>query len=202
MRIRRKHSGPNGFTLLEMLVALSITAVILAALYSSFFVIQRSVHASEETLTTLHEARAALDVIRREIEGAFTSTSAGNSEVFTLKDRDFYGAQASTISFLTHASTLHGPARVSYRVEDIDGRLTLIKSLTTVNMPKVDAPEAEMVERISSFTVEALKHGTDWVRTWDQRQMPTKVRISLEVPIAERTVTLTVTAISRNGGKI
>ena len=194
--------GSRGFTLLEVLVALSITAVILGTLYSSFFVTQRAVQASGETLLTLHEARAALDVMRREVEAAFTLDGAEGKEMFIVKDRDFYGAQASGMSFVTHASVLHGPARVSYKVVDIDERLTLIKTLTTIGQGEDDAPEAEMVEEIASFSVEALKQGSRWVRTWNRKEMPPKVRISLEVPLAGRTVKLTVTAMPRKGRKI
>ncbi len=194
--------GPRGFTLIEVLLAMSITAVILGTLYSSFFITQRAVQASQETLVALHEARAALDVMRREVEAAFTMDGTGGKEMFIVKDRDFYGAQASGMSFVTHASVLHGPARVSYKVVDIDGRLTLIKTLTTIGRSEDDAPEAEMVEEIASFSVEASEQGSEWVRTWNRQKMPPKVRISLEVPLAGRTVKLTVTALPRNGRKI
>jgi len=200
--MRGRGRGSGGFTLLEVLVALSITAVILGTLYSSFFVIQRAVQATEETLVTLHEARAALDVMRREVEAAFTMDGTEGKEMFIVKDRDFYGAQASGMSFVTHASVLHGPARVSYEVVDIDGRLTLIKTLTTIGRNEDDAPKAEMVEEIASFSVEALISGSEWVRTWNRNTMPPKVRISLEVPLAGRTVKLTVTAMPRKGRKI
>lgn len=199
---RGRIRGSGGFTLLEVLVALSITAVILGTLYSSFFVTQRAVQASEEILVALHEARTALDVMRREVEAAFTMDGTEGKEMFIVKDRDFYGAQASGMSFVTHASVLHGPARVSYRVEDIDGRLTLIKTLTTIGRSEDDAPEAEMVEEIASFSVEALISGSEWVRTWNRNTMPPKVRISLEVPLGGRTVKLTVTALPRNGREI
>ena len=199
---RGRIRGPRGFTLIEVLLALGITAIILSALYSSLLVTQRAVQASQETLVALHEARAALDVMRREVEAAFTMDGTGGKEMFIVKDRDFYGAQASGMSFVTHASVLHGPARVSYRVVDIDGRLTLIKTLTTIGRSEDDAPEAEMVEEIASFSVEALEQGSRWVRTWNRKEMPPKVRISLEVPLAGRTVMLTVTAMPRKGRKI
>lgn len=191
--------GRQGFTLIEVLLAVSLMTIVLAALYSSFFVTQRAVHSSEDTLISLHEARTALDVMRREVDAAFTKEGL---EVFIISDRDFYGAQASGMSFVTHASVYKGPARVTYRVEERKKRLVLIKTLTFVALDENEAPEAEMVEEIRSFRVEASMNGTDWLRTWNEKKMPKMLRISMEVPIGERSVELSITARPRKGRKV
>ena len=197
--VSRRRTPPGGFTLLEVLLAVSITAMVLAALYSSFFVTQRAVHATEDTLTSLHEARSALDMMRREVEGAFTKEGL---EAFIISDRDYYGAQASGLSFVTHASIYEGPARVTYRVEEREKRLVLIKTLTFVALDEAEAPEAEMVEEIVSFTVEASMDGLNWRRTWNQKEMPGMLRISMEVPVGGRSVELSITAKPRKGRKV
>ncbi len=197
--VSRRRTPLGGFTLLEVLLAVSITAMVLAALYSSFFVTQRAVHATEDTLVALHEARTALDVIRREVEAAFTKEGL---EDFVISDRDFYGKQASSMSFVTHASIYEGLARVSYRVEERQKRLVLIKTLTFVALDEAEAPEAEMVEEIVSFTVEASGDGSQWIRTWNEKKMPSMLRISMEIPVGGRSVELSITAKPRNGRKV
>ena len=106
------------------------------------------------------------------------------------------------MSFVTHASIYEGPARVSYRVEERQKRLVLIKTLTFVALDEAEAPEAEMVEEIASFTVEASRDGSDWIRTWNEKKMPAMLRISMEVPVGGRSVELSITAKPRNGGKV
>ncbi|MCK4911079.1 MAG: prepilin-type N-terminal cleavage/methylation domain-containing protein [Thermodesulfovibrionales bacterium] len=195
----------GGFTLIEVLIAVSLSAMVLAALYSSFFVTQRAIHASEDTLITLHEARTALDIMRREVEAAFTGydkKSKSRQEDFIISDRDFYGEQASGLSFVTHASIYKGPARVTYHVEEREERLVLIKTLTTIALDEGEAPEAEMVEEIISFTVEASNKGSSWQRTWKRNKMPRMLRITLEVPLGERSVELSITAKPREGRKV
>ncbi len=195
----------GGFTLIEVLIAVSLSAMVLAALYSSFFVTQRAIHATEDTLITLHEARTALEIIRRELEAAFTGydkDSKSSIEDFTISDRDFYGKQASGLSFVTHASIYKGPARVTYHVEEREERLVLIKTLTTIALDEAEAPEAEMVEEITSFTVEASNKGISWHKTWKRKKMPRMIRITLVVPLGERSVELSITAKPREGRKV
>lgn len=198
----RTHTG--GFTLIEVLIAVSLSSMVLAALYSSFFVTQRAIHATEDTLITLHEARTALDIMRREVEAAFTVKDNNNRliERFIISDRDFYGEQASGLSFVTHASIYKGPARVTYYVEEREKRLVLIKTLTTIALDKAEAPEAEMVEEIISFTVEASNKGISWHKTWKKKKMPKMIRITLVVPLGERSVELSITAKPREGRKV
>lgn len=189
----------RGFTLLEVMMAASLTAIILAALYGSFFVTQRSVTATQSTLIALHEARVALDIMRREIEASFTQD---DKEEFMVKDRDFYGKQASSMSFTTVSSLILGPARISYRIEESDGHMSLVKTLTGIVGTAKDAPEAIMVEEVSSFTVEASSNGKTWQRSWMENKPPKALRITLEVPLGEKSISLTIKAMPRVGRKV
>lgn len=196
-----KRPWPPGFTLIEVLLAVALTAIILAALYGSFLVSHRAIQASEGTLMALHEARTALEVIRQEVEAAFAYTDRG-VESLTVSDRDFYGAQASGMSFSTHSSVLHGPATITYRIEEREERLVLVKAISRIGGDHLKAPEAEMVEEIASFLIEVSNNGSTWHKTWMENQLPYIIRITLEIPLNERTIKLTTTAKPRQGQKI
>ena len=61
---------PNGFTLLEVLLSLTLLTIILGAAYSSFFTIQRAIERFTDVSLKYQDARTALDLMQREIEGA------------------------------------------------------------------------------------------------------------------------------------
>ncbi|HYA13014.1 MAG TPA: prepilin-type N-terminal cleavage/methylation domain-containing protein, partial [Syntrophales bacterium] len=69
-RIRGK---TQGFTLIEVLIAIAIMAVVLIALYNTFDLAGRAVFGVDRSLVKLQEARAFVDTLKREIESAFYS---------------------------------------------------------------------------------------------------------------------------------
>ena len=70
----------NGFTLVELLAGILISAIILAGLYGVFFSQQKAYSAQEQVAEMNQNIRAALDLMTREIRlaGYKTSTSTFN----------------------------------------------------------------------------------------------------------------------------
>lgn len=64
-------SFSRGFTLIEVLLAITISAVVLTVAYASFFQIVKSKDMTEESLETYHEARVILSRITQDISKAF-----------------------------------------------------------------------------------------------------------------------------------
>lgn len=194
----------RGFTLIEVLVASTLTAVVLGAIYGAFFTSHRALQALDGTMVRLHEARTALDIIGREVESALFSKSKDYT-VFIVKDIDAYGAQTSSLTLTTMNSLMPGLALVKYSVREEEGgaSLTLIKELSSPYSKGAAGGSAEVVEDIESFTVQAKDNGR-WLKTWDGRAaggvgMPEALRITITVPAGERTVTLTRTARPMTG---
>lgn len=194
----------KGFTLIEVLLALAIFSIILTVLYSTFFLSHRAVSGMEESLLRLHELRVTLDVMQREMESALKS-KAIEDPPFTVKDRDMYGRQTSAVGFTTLYSPLPGLSRVSYYVEETEGKLVLFKKLGSAwedNAPRQqEGMEAPVIEDIGSFTVE-LKDNDSWVKTWIKTEMPKELRITITVPIRNRSLTLSQTVRPKTGSRI
>lgn len=176
----------EGFTLLEILIALGISVIVMTALYSAFFLSRKAVDAVDDSLLRLQESRALLDTIRREMESAlYDQTKISNGKAYTLfklEDRDFYGRQTSRVSFTSFSPLVAGLAKIDYFVEEDNGKLVLKKKIGSafaqINEPK----SVELMEDVESFTVE-VRYGDKWVKTWDSAESgrPDEMRISVKV---------------------
>jgi general secretion pathway protein J len=195
----KRNRGEGGFTLFEVLIAVALVAIVLGALYASFFTAERAVSANDETLVRLQELRALADVMRMEIEGALVPKEGRNP--FVVKDRDVYGKSASGLELSTFSSTRRGPARVAYWVEEDRERLVLMKSLGSASLADEGVMEAEALEELVSFSVEA-REGTRWVRTWKQGTLPEELRVTVVIPMGGRELTITQAMRPKVGRKL
>lgn len=69
MTLPRSHfrSARSGFSLLELLLAVTIMSVIVVALYGMFYHVQRGLRANMSQVDVLEEGRAAMDLLTREL---------------------------------------------------------------------------------------------------------------------------------------
>jgi general secretion pathway protein J len=169
-----------GFTLLEVLIALAITSFIVTALYGTFFLSQKAIDSIDDSLIRLQEARTVVDNLKRELESAY-HLSGSEYPVFRLEDRDFYGRSASRITFTTFSPLTAGLAKISYNLEENDGKLMLKKSISSAFPSKTKTKDMELAEDIHSFSIE-VKFKDKWVKTWDSKTtngIPEDVRIAI-----------------------
>lgn len=179
----------KGFTLIEVMVAFAIFAILLATLYSAFFLSHRAVDAVDESLIQLQESRAALDTMKKELESSLFSKDKAYT-LFKLKDRDFHGRQASQLDFTAFSNLLPGVSKINYIVDEDKGKLILKKNITSAYTQspgykiKEDKPKyIDLIENLEAFTVEA-KYKEKWVKTWDgslNNDIPEEIRISLKI---------------------
>lgn len=176
-----KHSE-RGFTLIEILVALAILSVIITALYSTFFLSHKAINAVDDSLVRMQEARTMLDVIKIEIEAAVYSGDKKYT-LFKLEDRDFYGRQASQLSFTAFSPLRPGLSKITYAVEEDKGRLVLRKKLISAFTQTPETKGMDLMEGLASFTVEA-RYQDQWVKTWDSALnygIPDEVKITVTI---------------------
>jgi len=189
----------SGFTLLEVLISLTLLTIVLGAVYSSFFSVHNVLGRFEDVSMKYHEARTALDIMRREIESAVIIHSATDMNdsfedqtAFVIRDRDIMGKSTSELSLTSISFKGSGLNTVSYYVEEKDGKLDLLRK---------EAPAAiqsreytmEVIEAIESISIETL-FNDEWVRTWDSRntgRLPDNVRVTVEFDDNGKKVRLT-----------
>jgi general secretion pathway protein J len=192
---RRKTCGYQGrcspgFTLIEILIAVAILSILLAAIYSTFFLSYKAIEGMDESMVKLQEARRALDILKREIDSTFYAVGDQNT-FFRIVDRDVYGKQATRLEFTAFSPQRPGVSRITYFIEDKEGKLVLFKKVESPYR-KEETEEADIIEDMDSFGIEA-KFNDTWVKTWDtgiNKDMPEEVRINLAITIKGRTVTL------------
>lgn len=199
----------TGFTLIEVLISITLLTIVLGAVYSSFFMLQKAVKRFDDVSLKYQEARTVLDMMKREIEGSFITTPQSkditkNKTIFLARDRDIFDKKASELYFTTFSSRDGNLNLAAYIVEEKEKSLSLLKmEAPAINISTIFSKlhKAEMMENINGFSVEMLVNDK-WVRTWDSSQinsLPDMVRISIEFDDSGNNVKLTEYARPRIG---
>ena len=201
-------SLPEGFTLIEILISLTLLTIILGAVYSSFFAVNRAIERFSGVSLKYHEARTALDIMRREVEGAFlkklqTTNKEENpiQTIFIIEDKDIFGENASRLYLTAFSFKGSGINTISYYVQEKNRILTLVKNESPEFIPltdksKIETPDkgytSELIEGIEGFTVETM-FNNQWVKTWDSEEtgsIPEMVRLSIDFDDNGKKITL------------
>lgn len=201
-------NNSSGFTLIEVLIALALLTIVLGAVYASFFSVQRALDRFDGVALKYHEARTALDMMRREIEGAIVKNPGSENENrvtsgFVIKDRDILGISASSLELTSYSFRGNSLITVSYFVTLKDGMLSLVKREAPPAFQEKEYSLAIM-DDIIGFTVETTFNNT-WVKTWDTAEtgtLPEVVRLNIEFDDNGKTVKLSEYAKPRIGAKL
>ncbi len=185
---RRKRSE-QGFTLVEVLVAISILAILLTSVYGIFTSVSLTRERLDADSAEYHRARVLFDRLGRELRGTY----------FQPRDLDliFTGRSAAenaleleltTTAVSPLSQTGSGIAKVHYLlVEDQEagsGSLVLMRSERPVH-EQIDEGTAGMmrlVPGIESLTMRFYANG-QWQTVWDGRTsgLPELVEIALQL---------------------
>jgi general secretion pathway protein J len=180
----------KGFTLLEVLIAVSILSIVLGAVYSTFFLSNRAMEGMDESMTKLQESRRAIDILRRELDALYYKETREGT-FLKIVDRDNYGKQATQLDFTAFTTLRPGLSKISYYVEEKDRKQVLFKKIGAA-FGKEENEGTDIIDDIEEFTVEA-KYNDAWVRTWDtsvSKIRPEEIKISISVMIHGKKVTL------------
>ena len=197
-KIKRK---TQGFTLIEMLLAVAIFSIVLLAINAVFY---SALHLERTTNRALDERlplNQALAILRRDLQGAVQPNSNG---VFICDfksgaSRSGLGASgsASTLEFCTTTGVINDDVpwgdtqRVSYQLVEATDRTTtkgrdLVRVITRNLLP---VTTEEVDEQWLMGNIESLEFlnytGTDWRDSWDTTMgdtgLPQAVRVRIQL---------------------
>jgi len=190
-------NNTKGFTLIEVLIAFAILSVVLASLYSTFFLSHKAVDALDESLLKVHETRMTIGIMRREVDSLLYGLRNKHSS-FKVEDRDEYGKQASRFTFTAFSHLAPGLSRITYYVEEREGMLTLMKhvesayNLSSEGDVYSESKGVDVIDGVDAFIVE-VKNGDEWVKIWDAGEagrIPEEIRVTINVMIKEKRFSL------------
>jgi general secretion pathway protein J len=200
-------SRHNGFTLLEILIAVVLLSILTSALYGSYFGVIRARDRASAGMESRRELGATLDLIRREVSSALFNR--GDKRLrFVVEDRDNFGAQSSTLELTTLASpsvqnrSESGIIAVTYRMAEKDKKSSLTRKERDLFSEDTDVPAYPQMEQISVFLVECYD-GSKWIKSWDTAingVLPKSVRVTVQVEEEGKPVEFSVLSAPRVSG--
>lgn len=167
----------NGFTLIEILVALAIAAVVIGSAYTLLFTVKKGTAGIYEKMREKEKAFNLLSMVRKEVESIYYSRDTDYTGI-KIEERDFYGKPASRVTFTCFFRG--GIKVISYAVEeDKDNRLNIIKTISDVI--KGGKPvKITVLKDVEGFRAQVLDKGYD--KVYDSAKLkkaPKDVKISL-----------------------
>ncbi len=193
---RLEYKPPPGFTLMEVLISMTIMAVIVLLIFTSLRVGARAWGKGEREIDTIHRQRVVLSLIQEQI------ASISTKKLAMLKNKPYYlvGNQ-ERLDFLSTRSlipgTEEGVIKVTYRVvtEETTGLKTLTIKEENLLTPQVEKEKSEadedafriLINGLSELTIEYLntqssKEDYSWVTGWNgnsKQIFPQAVRLRL-----------------------
>lgn len=208
--LRRKQgcdNPTNGFTLLEVLVALGLISLLTVALYGSYFTVFRARERAGNVVEQRREISQTLDLIRKELTSLQFRTQESRLK-FVVEDRDNFGKPSSFIEFTTLASSTSlerkesGIVLVGYHLKSIgDNRYRLVRQERDCFMDTQAMPEYPQIDQITSFLVEC-HNGSAWVKSWNtdpafQGRVPKLVRITIQTEFQGKSEQFSILAVPK-----
>jgi prepilin-type N-terminal cleavage/methylation domain-containing protein len=187
-------NSKRGFTLIEILVSLAIVSIVVAALYSTFFLAHKATEIVDSSLIKLQEARTLIDAMRRELESAAFDRDKPYT-LFELKSRNFFEKETAAITFTCFSYLMPSVTKITYAAEEKGGRLALKKEVSSAYKAADKDNGFDLMEDIDSFVIEA-KYRDRWVKIWDSslaKETPEEIKITLTFNAGKQLFTISET---------
>jgi general secretion pathway protein J len=182
METLKKLNRVAGFTLLELIISITLVAIIVLIISVAANLGYRSFNSGEKKMNAVERLRSSLTIIDAQIQSGVPLTLEDGG----VKQYNFMGEQDS-LKFSTNYSIWGGQRGyviVNYRVDTDDrGKRTLFASEYKVGME--NQKETKLLEGFDEITFDYYKQDAteeegEWITQWvDEEMMPTRIRINL-----------------------
>ncbi len=191
--MKRHPSRCGGFTLIEILLALSVLSILMILLLSAFTGAARVRASLSSRSSEFRQVRIALDRIGTDLMGAFAS-SAREDSALTLREDSLSGMPAATLIFTAFQQSDGDRTRVPAEIVKVryfprigtDGA-TLELHREQSDLPfienRIPLRESRIAEGLRGFRIE-LYDGTRWIKEWpagggSKTTLPKKAAVTL-----------------------
>lgn len=185
----------SGFTLLEILLAMAMVAMLALSLYASLHIAFKARDTATAAIAPVRAVQVAMDLIRQDLENALppTGTLAGP---FIGTPAGVSGTASDTLEFycMGHATTplsddpieAGGIQRVDFLMdappEGNGAEAALVREVSkNLLAQQVEDPQAETLCRNVKTLTFRYYDGSSWTDTWDSTQMDNMLPIAVEV---------------------
>jgi len=189
--IYRKRKVP-AFTLLEMLLALSMMSMLAGSLYASLHIGFSARESAVAALQPVRAASIAMELLRQDIESALPPSGILAGEFVGVNATTDEGEDGDTLLF--HSSA-HVPEideracdvrRIELGVEPLTdgaGRVLVRKITTNLLSPTVPEPGEEILCRgVRAFNLRYFD-GAEWLESWDSTLQGDVLPLAVEVTL-------------------
>jgi type IV pilus assembly protein PilW len=145
------YTGPRGFSLVEMLIAMAVGLVVLGAMYSVFNIQNKTFSNQEEIVAMQQSVRAGMDIMAREIGMAGYDPTFLNSDANVVNDFNGVTVNASQLQI---QADLDGSGDI-----DATGQENVVYAFNTTNKRitrNIGSGAQPFVENVDAFTFEYL----------------------------------------------
>lgn len=167
----------RAFTLIEVLIAISISLVVIASAYTVFFAVKKGTFRVYESMKDRERVYNLFSILRKEIEGIYFNKKIEHSGI-KIEENDFFGKPASKITFTSYFK--EGVKVVSYFIEEKEGKLNLYKRIYDP-LKEERAVKIIILRDIDGFKAVTLDGG-DEKKVYDSQssqKIPEYIKISL-----------------------
>jgi general secretion pathway protein J len=187
-----KENWQAGFTLLEVLVALTVATIVLGAVYGIFTGISSAKQQLDQDSEGFHQARVLFGRIAKEIRSTYFVT--GRKDTFFrggLDDNRHFFLDLTTTVTSPVLPVASGISRVRYEMRsdpDLPPDLLLLVRQERALLPGSEAGEMEnrLTSGVHAFRLRFFD-GTDWQEEWDTsllKKLPEMIELYVEIEVS------------------
>jgi len=186
----------RGFTLLELLVAMTLMVIVSAGLYTSLYTGFKAKRSSEEVVTPLITLQVALDMFAQDVRGAVEPNTTLASAFEGVNDRDGTSRDTDSLTLCSSHHQVNGDsARISCGVGLIELSLVEDQEADTYNLVRsvtdnlLATETTDSIQEILCRNVRAMNlryfDGSGWNDEWHSDDhldaLPLAIEMTLEL---------------------